>query len=901
MPIPSEFPKDPYEILDPNIRWYPGSQDHTEEEVAQLMPPLVAKIRQEVNFWRKSDYEGASKTSKALLNYWFETPHDIITNNYSAQEFRYYFAQREAVESAIWLFEIENARDPYALMKYDSTGRVARGLFSEDWCRYVFKLATGTGKTKVMSLLMAWSYFHKLYEPISDLSTNFLLIAPNIIVLDRLKEDFDGLSIFRNDPVIPDNGYYGNDWQNDFQITVHIQDEVGQISSSGNLFLTNVHRIYEGSAPPAFSDDNLKDYFLGPKPVGKTTDRVLDLTDVVKGLHDLVVLNDEAHHIHDPKLAWFKAIEELSQRLRQKESKLSAQFDFRATPRHANGATFVQTICSYPLVEAIRQGIVKTPVLPDEASRAKLSERQSDNIGEKYADHIKLGYIEWKKTYDELLKVNKKSILFIMTSVTKECDEVAEYLQREFPDLEDSILVIHTKTNGEISESNSKELDLLREASRLIDLPEYDPENPEKVSRYKVIISVLMLKEGWDVQNVVAMVGLRPFSATSKILPEQTLGRGLRRMFRGSSETTEYVSVIGTPAFLEFVEGIKAEGVELGYIPMGDGSDPLGPMVITPEKSKEIHDIELPELKPRYVKNLLDFNDIDIDSLEDLRIDIKQYSEAEQREIVFRDIDTEEVKWATDLGQDIKPIPQALIVYFVKSIMKQLRVVGGHEILFEKLKYYIINYLFEETVSLDDPNIIRNLSDDRVRTPLLELFINTISQLELTPVGSSQIIDTLKFSAIRPYEIKRRDYIISEKSVFDKVVCDNQDELKFASFLNRANDVKSFLKNQVGSQFFSVEYINSKGLLSLYYPDFIVKDISNNVWIIETKGEEDLDVLAKWKRLKLWCADATQSINSTVHFGTLFIKHHKFQQEPFESFKVLVERFENEEPLQQGM
>jgi type III restriction enzyme len=898
MPISSDFPKDPYAILDPGIRWYPGSQERTEEEVTQLVPPLVTKIRQAVYSWRTSGYVGASNTSKALLNYWFETPHDII-NNSITQEFRYYFAQREAVESAIWLYEIESAHDPYALMKYDSTGRVARGMFAEDWCRYVFKLATGTGKTKVMSLLMAWSYFHKLYEPNSELSTNFLLIAPNIIVLDRLKDDFDGLSIFRKDPVIPNNGYYGNDWQNDFQITVHIQDEVGQISTSGNLFLTNVHRIYEGSSPPTFEDNNLTDYFLGPKPVGRTTDRVFDLTDVVKNLRDLVVFNDEAHHIHDPNLAWFKAIEELSQRLRQKGSKLSAQFDFTATPRHDNGATFVQTVCSYPLVEAIRQGIVKTPVLPDEASRAKLSERPSENIGEKYADHIKLGIIEWKKAYKEFIKSNKKSILFIMTTNTKECDEVAEYLKSEYPDLADSILVIHTKTNGEISESKSDELEILREASRSIDLPEYNPDNPEKVSPYKIIISVMMLKEGWDVQNVVAMVGLRPFSAKSKILPEQTLGRGLRRMFRGTADLTEYVSVIGTPAFLEFVEGIKAEGVELSYIPMGESSDPLGPMVIATDKSKANHDIELPELKPRYTKSLLDFNDINIDKMERLLLDVKKYSEAEQREIIFRDIDVDEVKWSTDLGQDLNPLPQAIIAYFVKSIMKQARVVGGHEILFEKLKFYILNYLFNEPIALDDLNIIRNLSDDRVRTPLLELFNKTINRLEYTPAGFSQVIDTLKFSNVRPFEISRRNYLISDKSVFEKVVCDNDDELKFASFLDRVHDVKSFLKNQVSSQFFSVEYINSKGLLGLYYPDFIVEDTSGNIWIIETKGEEDIDVLPKWKRLKLWCDDATKINDSEKQFNALFVKHNKFQQRQFQTFKNLAEFFENEEPLLQ--
>ena len=902
MPLSPDFPRDPYTILDPNIRWYPGSQDHSLEEIAQLMPPLVTTIRKEVHEWRESGYTDASKTSIALLNYWFETPHDLDKSDSMSSEFKYYFAQREAVESAIWLYEIQQARDPYALMKYDATGRVSRGMFGEDWCRYVFKLATGTGKTKVMSLLMAWSYFHKLYETNSDLSTNFLLIAPNIIVLDRLKDDFEALSIFRNDPVIPPNGYEGNNWNSDFQLSVHIQDEVGQVSTSGNLFLTNVHRIYEGSSPPSFNDDNLTDYFLGSRPVGKTTDNRFDLEDVIKSLRDVVVLNDEAHHIHDPSLAWFKAIEDLSLRLRQKGSNLSAQFDFTATPRHSDGSTFVQTVCSYPLVEAIRQGIVKVPVLPDEASRSKLQEHSSDNIGEQYGDHLKLGYIEWKKAYVELIKADKKAVLFIMTSDTKDCDEVAEYMRREFPELEDSILVIHTKANGEISEAASgkgaKELEMVRDASRTIDYPEVDLANPTKTSKYKVIISVMMLKEGWDVQNVVAMVGLRPFSATSKILPEQTLGRGLRRMFRGS-DVTEYVSVIGTPAFLDFVEGIKAEGVELSYIPMGQNTGPLGPMVLSPDPKKGDYDIEIPELKPRYVKHLLDFNEIDIDQLERLSLEIRQFSESEQREIIFRDIDTEKMAWATDLGQDIKPLPQFLINYFVKSLMKELRIVGGREILYEKLKYYIINYLFAVPVDLNDSNIIRNLSEDNVRNPLIELFVKTISLLEDEPVGLSEVIYYIKFSKVRPIELSRRDYLVSSKSIFDRVVCDNDDELKFASFLDRTSDVKSFIKNQVGSQFFSVEYINSRGSLSLYYPDFIVEDDEGKIWIIETKGSEDLEVLPKWNRLVMWCQDATERDSNGRIFESLFIKHDKFQARTFSSFKELVEAFGHEEPSRQ--
>jgi len=249
-----------------------------------------------------------------------------------------------------------------------------------------------------MSLLLAWSYYHKLYEENSSLSRNFLVITPNIIVLDRIRADFDGLKIFFTDPILPDNGYEGQNWQDDFQLTLHIQDEVNITRKTGNIFLTNIHRVYDSNTKtPTFDDEDTMAYFLGPKPVGATTDSKLDLGDIVRNIDELMVLNDEAHHVHDETLAWFKSIQDIHNRLLQKDSRLSMQIDVTATPRHNNGAIFVQTISDYPLVEAIYQNIAKHPVLPDSASRAKLSEKKSYKYSEKYEDYIHLGYLEWKK------------------------------------------------------------------------------------------------------------------------------------------------------------------------------------------------------------------------------------------------------------------------------------------------------------------------------------------------------------------------------------------------------------------------------------------------------------------------------------------------------------------------
>ena len=628
----------PYEILPPELRWFPAAEELRDTSYEKLLPPLVANIRSEVQAWRSAGYAGATKTSRSLLHWWFGREHLIEQADGALESFRYYFAQREAVETVIWLHDVKRVRDKFDLLRFDSSGAVSANMFDEDWPRYVVKMATGAGKTKVLSLLIAWSYFHKHFEIDSPLARNFLLIAPNIIVLDRLRTDFDGLKIFFNDPILPDNGYDGRDWRDAFQLILHIQDDVRVVRETGNLFLTNIHRVYLGDIrEPSLEDDDLSDYFLspfGPKPTGKTTDSKTDLGELIREIDELVVLNDEAHHIHDPRMAWFKSIQDIHHRMLQKDQRLALQIDVTATPRHSNGAIFVQTVSDYPLVEAIYQNVVKHPVLPDATSRSRLVEKPSALFCEKYEDYLQLGVEEWRKSYAEHEALGKKAVLFVMVDDTRNCDEVGDHLQKICPELQDAVLVIHTKNNGEISEAasgkNKEELEILRKQSNEID---------SWKSPFKAIVSVLMLKEGWDVRNVTTIVGLRAYAAKSNILPEQTLGRGLRRMYFGSSEA-ETVSVMGTPSFMEFVESIQSEGVTFERVPMGPGAgrkDSLVVEVDTADSEKNIDalDIEIPKLARRFSREFKELDALEPAMLGNRKLSLKPFSEEETREIVF--------------------------------------------------------------------------------------------------------------------------------------------------------------------------------------------------------------------------------------------------------------------------
>jgi len=882
------FPKSPFAILDPTIRWFPADDDLRSTTMDKLLPPLVQELRRQVKTWRDKRYAGASETSKSLLNWWFNTPHYLPKADGSSYEFKYYFAQQEALETIVYLHDVVKIKDKYDLMRFDATHFATASMFDESWRRFVVKMATGSGKTKVMSLALAWSYFHKLYEADSDMARNFLVIAPNIIVLDRIYKDFKGLDIFLHDPVLPDDGHDGRNWRDDFQLSIHLQDDVRMVRNTGNIFLTNIHRVYAGNeALPSPDDDNTMDYFLGKRPTGATNDSKVDLGLIVRDIDELMVINDEAHHIHDHKLAWFKSIEDIHNRLLMKGASLSLQVDVTATPKHNNGGIFVQTVADYPLVEAISQNVVKHPVLPDAPSRAKLAKRQSAKFTEKYADYLNLGVIEWRKAYAEHEKLGKKAILFVMTDDTKNCDEVAEFLKSAYPELENSVLVIHTKNNGEISETatgkKKEELDKLRGLANAIDGDD---------SPYKAIVSVLMLKEGWDVRNVTTIVGLRSYSSKSNILPEQTLGRGLRKMYPGGLE--EYVSVIGTNAFMEFVESIQAEGVILEHRPMGDDSGPKAPLVVEVDKDNEKKDldkldIELPVLSARVYRDFKNLDALDVASLGNDKIPYLEFSPEEKREIVFKEITTDKVTHTTILDGATANDYRNALGFFARYIMDEMRLVSGYDVLYGKIKLFIEHHLFDRDVDLEDLNTLRNLSEPGVKQRVLKAFKKAINDLTIEDKGNAEIRDHIKLRETRPFTANEQGYLIPKKSVFNKVVGDSHFELMFAKFLDDCDDVVAFAKNYFAVHF-KLDYVNADGEISNYYPDFFVKLADGRIFIVETKGQEDLDVPLKMERLKQWCEDVN-ALQDDAIFDFVFVDMDGFEKYRPSDFTSLVAGF----------
>jgi type III restriction enzyme len=547
----------------------------------------------------------------------------------------------------------------------------------------------------------------------------------------------------------------------------------------------------------------------------------------------------------------------------------------------------VQTIADYPLVEAISQNVVKHPVLPDAVSRDKLHERQSIKFTERYAEYLELGVIEWRKASEEHAKVGKKAILFVMTDDTKNCDDVAEFLEGNYPDLKDAVLTIHTKSNGEISEAQSgkskEELEELRRQANSID----SWDNPKKA-----IVSVLMLKEGWDVRNVTTIVGLRAYNSPSNVLPEQTLGRGLRKMYPGRIE--EYVSVIGTEAFMTFVESIQAEGVTLERKPMGVDSKPKTPLVVeidedNDRKDLDELDIEIPVMTPRMHREYKNLANLDVTAFNHQKVPYRQFDEEQLRDIVFRDIASGEVTHITTLDSAGIADYRSVIGYLTQQIMKPLRLVSGYDVLYGKVKAFIQNQLFDRPVALDDPNTLRNLSEIAASKGLKETFTREINALTVQDRGDAEIRDYIKLRETRPFVVKEQGYIVAKRSVFNRIIGDSRFELEFASFLEDCPDIVSYAQNYLAVHF-QLDYVTADGNIANYYPDFMVKVSDVETVIVETKGLEDVDVAPKMTRLRQWCEDINRA-QSKVKFDFVYVDDASFEEYRPTTFKELQTAF----------
>ncbi|HUV15255.1 MAG TPA: type III restriction endonuclease subunit R, partial [Pelolinea sp.] len=320
----------------------------------------------------------------------------------------------------------------------------------------------------------------------------------------------------------------------------------------------------------------------------------------------------------------------------------------------------------------------------------------------------------------------------------------------------------------------------------------------------------------------------------------------------------------------------------------------LAPIVVEVDnenvkKDIDVLDIHIPLLTPRVYREYKNLEDLSIEEFGHEKVHYRDFSPDEQREIVFKDITTGEITHTTILDVSGVIDYTSVIGYFTQTIMKDLRLVSGYDVLYGMVKEFIRLFLFNKMVDLESPNTIRNLSELAATKTIIETFKKKINELTIQQKGSAEIRDHIKLRQTRPFVTKEREYFIPKKSVFNKVIGDSHFELVFARFLDNCEDVLSFAKNYLAVHF-NLDYVNADGDISSYYPDFMVKVSEKEIYIVETKGQEDLDVPLKMERLKLWCADVN-AIQSEVKFDYVFVDQENFEKYRSDSFSGLVSNF----------
>ena len=846
----------------------------------EIITPLQAKVDE----WVKSGYAGVSDLSRRLLTYWFGGPHPMADGK---GFFLWHPHQRRAVETTIYLYEVEKLR---RTEQYAEMAGQQRAAQKAPWAKLGLQMATGSGKTKVMSLLMVWAHLHWQMGD-GDNALGFgntqLLLAPNLIVLERLLADFapgkEGqANIFAIDPLLPP------ELRSEFTLQVVTPDNVPSEwhSSEGYLIVANIQKLFTGEAVPSApsTQDDFEFDFDGldrlPTKLDTGPPRLLDFLQSAQS--SVLVLNDEAHHVHDETVHYGKSAAALKDEDTkegiawnrvlmgiQKRQGLSLQIDLSATLfEETTRQWFKHTVYDYPLQQAIKEGIVKQPFMGKIALQYKdghdepipLVDDSATNAFDKYTQLIQAGIAEWKKEQAGLdfSGIARKALLFIVCSNKTEAAQIASRLE-EFPDAEtgeclfaDKVIEIHI---GRKEATNEKEWQKIRDAINRVDSSD---------SPYTAIVSVMMLKEGWDVRNVKVIVPLRP--CDSRQLTEQLLGRGLRRMFppawtaegeRRDQGRAEGLYIIRHPSFERIIKNIS----DIIEDEPEDGKRPdptrLLVRVVEPEEERAKRDLPISVI----VGEPYDLND---DWIE--KIGRGQMQPLPQKFPYVQDLKEIEgiIKHEGAAGADmIAEVPlkynvqatgyasvDAVISAYSEAIRAELRMTGSYtpaikgivKAFLERCTFDLrgIPLSLEAAADYDEDTrqiVIDNIRRGPVKQQVIQNVAKIIGQARSGKETPDVQVSTRYAKDLTEYEASPTQNVMRDpmKSIHTLCCFDSGDELKFAQMLDEADDVAAWLWNDQSGVGFRIQY-SFEGRMPYYYPDFLVRLTDGSLYIVESKG-----------------------------------------------------------------
>ena len=902
-------------VVDPLI---PGIVDGTGSKLLDQVTPVTAEL---LRFWFQQDY-------------------------CELRELNFHAGQRAAILHIIYAHEVlgtTRLRDLYEAVAPEAM--LEGGVLSEvtrdrhDHPKYAAKMATGTGKTWVLNALLVWQYLNKLADPQDPrFSSNFLLVAPGLIVYDRLLDSFQGKEqdgerdfatsdIYRQqDLFIPDT--YRTQVFTFLQSSVVTKTEIGRkVTGSGLIAITNWH-LLAGKEDPDFLDDDeveapgaeidpkaaVESFF--PLTPGKNAGNALDVLDrrflrggplqALKDLPDLVVFNDEAHHIHEVRksdevtdVEWQKSLSEIA----STKGRRFIQIDFSATPYNEVGsgrskgkAYFPHIVVDFDLKSAMRAGLVKSLALDKRKEIAALPlDFKAERDEQKRVTGLSNGQRVMLQAGLKKLQIleeqfadadpDKHPELLVVCEDTNVTPHVVEYLQSTGLS-EDDILRVDS---GRKAELGPKEWEPIRE--KLFDV--------DRHKQPKVIVSVLMLREGFDVSNIAVIVPLR--SSQASILLEQTIGRGLRLMWRGDlsidelkAETRERISkgleptnyfdvlfIVEHPAFSDFYDELLSGGL---MVETGDDADSTG----------ATGDLEHVDLRPGYQAYDFEIPVILRDADEELRqpsinplelsaspypLDLIIKTVGKGDRFVSHDAETGTqygdyrvdggVLTATGyndyLSRMTTRITEALGRTMTKSQSKynentKFPILQAYRpLLTGWLDSYIRHRLFgQEFDPLAEENWRVLLLDD-IAHSIAGTFATKLVGLQDSQVVASAEVQHRSLSEVTTIPVRGSTAEEVNKCIYPKLPIPSQGgglERRFIRWADKDSGIEALAKvHEYRHDFLRRPYLKADGMPAQYSPDFLIRT-PFTIYVVETKAQSalsDENVQRKQKAALAWC------------------------------------------------
>ncbi|WP_413829092.1 DEAD/DEAH box helicase family protein [Methanobrevibacter sp. UBA412] len=877
-------------------------------------PLLMAKELTEMvnNAWEDgSFYENVTPVTQDLLRFWFSDVFCDIRN------INFHEGQKQAILNIIYLHEIlqvNNVKDLYLktnpeILQNMDINDLEKPKYQHPM--YGVKMATGTGKTWVLNTILIWQYLNAREYDEGNFSKNFLLVAPGLIVYNRLldaflgKEDENGERHFESSDFmdnqelfIPEN--YKDSIFGFLQSSVVKKEEISsKVTGDGLIAITNWHLLSgieedESFDSPLDAPEKVLQNVLPISP-GRTAGNSLEALDnqflrgnvveYLSKLNDLVVFNDEAHHIHEIKkggeifeVEWQKSLNKIA------ESKGDSfiQIDFSATPYTATSGKnkvkhyFPHIITDFELKTAIQNGLVKMIAIDKrrEVSSIKLdfkAEREGRKVvglseGQKIMLRAGLAKLNILDEEFKNLEQYKRPKMLIVCEDTKVTPLVMDFFKNEGLN-EEELLEIHSNKKGNVSE---KEWDSIKQ--RLFNIDKY--ENP------RIIISVLMLREGFDVNNICVIVPLR--STESSILLEQTIGRGLRLMWREpefedvkkenrqkilveKTEPSNYLdllSIIEHPKFMDFYDKYIEGGIIAEDSDGPSSNRILGDMITVSLKDNyDSYDLYWPKII-RDSEEILSKNELSLNNLKPFNVSLEdlQIIKGEGGE----EFESQELTVKTKFGRyninsDLFSAESynEFLSKIISTITSMLQPVGRSQKEFPLMQVnnaelaglideYIRTKLFNQEFNpmVDENWRILFMSEDSIISHIVIQVSNVIYRMQNNVDVKDAVVKKKYFSDVSELRMRENYSIEVAKSIYERLPYPSNKggfEKAFIESCDIDSRVDSFLKiNEYYHNFATITYIREDGLLARYYPDFLVK-IGNDVYVVETKSDKDIN------------------------------------------------------------